>query len=267
MENLALWDRAATVPAKYLKKIVGGRLSGKSDINPQWRYKTMTELFGPCGVGWKFTIDRQWIEPGPDGQVFAFVNISLFVRGPDGWSDPIPGTGGHFLVEKESKGLHANDEAFKMATTDALGVGMKMLGVAAEVYLGNWNGSKYITEEVGGPQGGAFGGLPAPPANARPATPKQSPKPAPSAGSRSAPTKPTPPAFSWSRATSLERRDYVLQRIATLAASPDSKAAVDQLKLMSTKIKAEDFEEADMAAIAGAMSRAEEDLIARSEGG
>jgi len=33
-----------------------------------------------------------------------------------------------------------------MATTDALGTAMKMLGVAAEVYLGNWDGSKYVNQ-------------------------------------------------------------------------------------------------------------------------
>lgn len=32
-----------------------------------------------------------------------------------------------------------------MATTDALSVAMKMLGVAAEIYLGNFDGSKYKT--------------------------------------------------------------------------------------------------------------------------
>ena len=31
-----------------------------------------------------------------------------------------------------------------MATTDALGVAMKHLGVAADVYMGLWDGSKYI---------------------------------------------------------------------------------------------------------------------------
>jgi hypothetical protein len=75
--------------------------------------------------------------------VFAFVDILLYVKDGDKWADPIPGTGGSMLVELETGGLHASDEAFKMATTDALGVAMKMLGVAADVYSGLWDGTKY----------------------------------------------------------------------------------------------------------------------------
>lgn len=47
------------------------------------------------------------------------------------------------LVAQESSGLHANDEGYKMAITDALGTAVKMLGVAADVYAGKWDGSKY----------------------------------------------------------------------------------------------------------------------------
>jgi len=149
MSNLLTWNLLKAPPATALRKIGAGRLSGKTDINPMWRYKAMTEVFGPCGIGWKFTVDRQWTEPGPEGQVFAFVNVSLFVKTDvSGWSEAIPGSGGSMLVDKESKGLHASDEAFKMATTDALSVAMKMLGVAAEVYMGNWDGSKYINQDA-----------------------------------------------------------------------------------------------------------------------
>ena len=40
------------------------------------------------------------------------------------------------LIAKEKNGLHCNDEAFKMATTDALSVASKHIGVAASVYMG-----------------------------------------------------------------------------------------------------------------------------------
>ena len=47
------------------------------------------------------------------------------------------------LVEKEKAGLHFNDEAYKMAETDALSVAMKALGVGANIYSGMSDGSKY----------------------------------------------------------------------------------------------------------------------------
>jgi hypothetical protein len=146
MQNMDIWNAVARPPKTVLKQITAGRIKGKSDINPQWRYQIMSEQFGMCGVGWKFTIDRLWTEPGDKGVVFAFAQISVYVKVDGVWSDAIPGVGGHQLLEDEAKGLHNNDEAFKMATTDALGVAMKMLGVAAEVYLGNFDGSKYKTD-------------------------------------------------------------------------------------------------------------------------
>ncbi|MFH4181117.1 hypothetical protein WDA55_23970, partial [Acinetobacter baumannii] len=40
--------------------------------------------------------------------------------------------------------LVAIDEGYKKAVTDALGVAFKAIGVAADVYLGNFDGSKYL---------------------------------------------------------------------------------------------------------------------------
>lgn len=142
-DNLEIWSSLSKPPATALRQITGGRLNGKTDIKPQWRYQAMTEKFGPCGIGWKYTIDKLWTEQGADGQVFAFALVSVFVKWSGEWSEAIPGQGGSMLVEKEKAGLFSSDEGFKMAITDALSVSLKMLGVAAEVYMGNWDGSKF----------------------------------------------------------------------------------------------------------------------------
>lgn len=144
MSNLENWDKLARPPVDALKQIKGGRLSGMTDINPQWRYKAMTEVYGQCGQGWNYEIVRTWTESGPDGQVCAFAQVNLFV----GQRAPIPGIGGSMLVAKESSGLRTNDEAYKMAITDALSVAMKMLGVGADIYMGRWDGSKYKDGEA-----------------------------------------------------------------------------------------------------------------------
>ena len=178
-DNLRIWNQCKEVPIQYLKQIQAGRLKGKSDISPQWRMRIMTEMYGPCGVGWKYTIDRLWTEKGHGEEVFAFAQISLYIKDGDTWSEPIPGIGGHFLIEQESRGPHNNDEAYKMATTDALGVAMKALGVAADIYLGLFDGSKYMKEAnkeghvprqaAGSPKPSEAGSTPAPSANPSPA--------------------------------------------------------------------------------------------------
>ena len=137
------WDTLKTPPASALKKIGGGRLSGMTDINPQWRWQKLTEVFGPCGSGWYYKITRLWTEPGSDGQVMAFAMVELIISG---YEFPIPGVGGSMLIVNEKNGPHNNDEAFKMAITDAIGTAAKMIGLGADIYMGKWDGSKYKEE-------------------------------------------------------------------------------------------------------------------------
>lgn len=147
-ENMQIWNAVSRPPKESLKQIGGGRLKGKTEINPQWRYEIMTQVFGVCGVGWKIEIKRLWTEPGfqpsaGPGEVFAFAEVHVFIKQDGDWSDPIPGVGGNLLIESERAGMHNNDEAFKMAITDAIGTAIKMLGVGSEIYAGRWDGSKY----------------------------------------------------------------------------------------------------------------------------
>lgn len=151
MSNTRYWDALKRPPEGALKKINGGRLSGKTDISPQWRVQAMTEQFGPVGIGWTYEIVKLWTEAGGD-EVFAFAQVNLTYKDGDEWSEPVPGVGGSKLMQMEKSGLYANDEGFKMAVTDALSVAMKALGVAADIYLGLWDGSKYTDERTDTPQ-------------------------------------------------------------------------------------------------------------------
>jgi len=134
MDNLAIYDKVKSVPDNAKKPILGGRLKGKTDINPMWRIKTLTEQFGAVGFGWYTEIIKQWQEIGANGEIASFVNINLFIKSGDEWSKPIVGTGGSMFVAKESSGLYTSDECYKMAYTDAIIVACKMLGVGADVY-------------------------------------------------------------------------------------------------------------------------------------
>lgn len=140
--NLEIWDKVRAVPQNAQKEITGGRLKGKTDINPMWRIKALTEQFGVCGVGWKYVITNKWTEKGFGDEIAAFVDIDLFVKQDNKWSEAIPGTGGSMLVAKEKNGPYTSDECFKMALTDAISVACKALGFGADIY---WQGdrSKY----------------------------------------------------------------------------------------------------------------------------
>ena len=112
MNNLELYNKFKSVPDSAKKAITAGRLKGKTDINPMWRIKMLTEQFGPCGVGWYPEIVDQWIEQGADGTAMAFVKINLFVKIDGEWSKPIVGIGGSMAIAKESNGKYTDDEQY-----------------------------------------------------------------------------------------------------------------------------------------------------------
>ena len=133
MSNMDIYDSFRVTPKEAQKEIAGGRLRGFTDINPMYRIQKLTEKFGPCGIGWYYEPVKKWIEQAGD-EVMAFVDISLFIKVDGEWSKPIAGTGGSALYAMEKGGLKASDECFKMATTDAISVACKQLGIGADVY-------------------------------------------------------------------------------------------------------------------------------------
>jgi hypothetical protein len=143
MENLSIYNAVRVVPKEAQKEIKGGRLKGMTDINPMWRIKALTEQFGACGIGWKYEIVNKWVETAmAKDEITANVEINLYIKVDDKWSEPIPGVGGSMLVANERNGLYVNDECYKMALTDAISVACKALGMGADIYWGNDN-TKY----------------------------------------------------------------------------------------------------------------------------
>lgn len=141
INNKEIWDRCKRPPETALKKIESGTLKGMTDINPQWRYEIMTEMFGTCGYGWGYTIDKLWTEQA-DNELLCFALVTVWYDSKD---QTIQGCGGSKLIEYFSQKQYSrnSDEGFKMAITDALSTALKMLGVGADIYARKWDGSKY----------------------------------------------------------------------------------------------------------------------------
>lgn len=143
-ENMRIYEAARAVPKEAQKPFNNGKFSG-TDIAPMWRLKKLTELFGPSGIGWYTEITRMdTLEV--DGEIFAIVNINLYIKdaqNESGWSKPIFGTGGNKLLTKTRSGTMTSDEGFKMAYTDAISVACKALGIGADIYFANDKSSKY----------------------------------------------------------------------------------------------------------------------------
>ena len=139
-DNLHLWNKWCAPPQDALKAITGGRLQGMTDISPIWRFKALTEQFGPCGEGWGYSIVELWTVPGASGEVTAFARVDLWLRhhaDPAATHSFIQGIGGAKMISNERNGLHTDDDCYKKAVTDAISVAAKALGVGANIYAGH----------------------------------------------------------------------------------------------------------------------------------
>lgn len=143
--NLEIWNKVKQPPTGALKQINFGYLKGKSDINPQWRIMAMTQAFGMVGHGWTYRIVRTWSEEAADKSVMCFAEVAVKTKHDGVWGEEFSGIGGSEIVELAKGVPKANDEGYKKAVTDALGVAFKAVGVAADIYFGNYDGSKYLS--------------------------------------------------------------------------------------------------------------------------
>ena len=111
MEKKAIdiYESLAQPPKSALRQIEAGKLKGKTDINPQWRYKAMTEAFGLVGIGWKYEVRKLWTEQGAGAEKLAFAQVAVYIKDGDTWSDPIEGIGGSRLVQLEKGAAVSND--------------------------------------------------------------------------------------------------------------------------------------------------------------
>lgn len=167
-DNMSIYEAFRHTPETAKKVITDGKLKGKTDINPVWRIEMLTKQFGPIGQGWNYKVTRtEYLAVPQREEIMCFVDILLYYKTDEGWSEPIYGTGGSMLVENfRTAGLKSNDDGYKMALTDAISVACKQLGMAADVYWAAGE-SKYTR-----PAPAIVPDEPKPKAEAKPATRK-----------------------------------------------------------------------------------------------
>lgn len=144
--NLIIYEEGRSVPQEAQRPFSNGSFSG-TDINPMWRIKKLTELFGPTGFGWYTEVLSERAETYGD-TVMAIVDINLYVKVGDEWSKPIFGTGGNLLVQVTKSGAKPSDEGYKKAYTDALGIACKALGIGADIWYSKDPTSKYSDKYI-----------------------------------------------------------------------------------------------------------------------
>ena len=136
-DNLQLWNHVfATDPSQTKGFKRQGGFSGTA-IKPLYLTQKATALWGPMGDAWgaetvEYLIHRDAV----------YLKARLWYPGKNGRAT-IEHWGGDVLMKGEGK---PNDEAFKMAFTDAIGKCLVQLGFSADVHLGLFDDSKYVQD-------------------------------------------------------------------------------------------------------------------------
>lgn len=144
-ENKALWKRAFVTDPKAVKPITGKQYSGNSP-KPYWIVERLTDEFGPCGIGWGFTILSERFERFSDTDTLhvAVVRLWYVLDGKRGEFEQVGQTKGSY---KSSAGKFIVDEdAPKKSVTDALVKCASYLGFAGDIFSGMWDDSKYVAQ-------------------------------------------------------------------------------------------------------------------------
>ena len=148
-ENLTLWHAVEKTPLEHVKPITGKSYSGNSP-KPHYLIRKATETFGPCGIGWGFTVEERiedgaWIAEGFYEKLhIAKVRVWFKWGGERGEVEHIGGT--VFSGRRKNGQAFSDEDAPKKSVTDALVKALSMIGFAGDIFMGRYDDSKYVAE-------------------------------------------------------------------------------------------------------------------------
>lgn len=145
MNTKQLWNKVCMTDPKAVKPITGKQYSGNSP-KPYWIVERLTDEFGPCGIGWGFTILSERFERFSDTDTLhvAVVRLWYVLDGQRGELEQVGQTKASYVTSKGSFML--DEDAPKKSVTDALVKCASYLGFAGDIFSGRWDDSKYVAE-------------------------------------------------------------------------------------------------------------------------
>jgi hypothetical protein len=148
-DNLKLWHQVEKTPIEHTKNITGKSYKGTSP-KPHYLVQKATETFGPCGIGWGFSVEER-IESGAmiaDGffEKMHIAKVKVWYKW-GGERGEVEHIGGTVFSGKYASGKTFTDEdAPKKSVTDALVKALSMIGFAGDIFMGRYDDSKYLQE-------------------------------------------------------------------------------------------------------------------------
>lgn len=154
--NMRIWDQVSTTDTKYTKaaKVDGQNITS---LNGTAMIMKATEVFGPAGFGFGWTVLEERYDQG--AEIFSGEGDKRFSLGHAlnhtvkilFWAE-IDGKRGQFeqygctkYLYKSTYGTSTDPEAPKKSLTDAIKKSLSMFGFSADVFLGLFDDSEYVS--------------------------------------------------------------------------------------------------------------------------
>ncbi|HEB1981955.1 TPA: transcription termination factor [Yersinia enterocolitica] len=170
-ENLHIWKSVQRTDPRFTKPVEGAGYVATS-INAEYMFMRATEVFGPIGEGWGYTIlEEKMLSGAPMSETIYDDNKKYvgnrLIRDADGtliceqnhsikiqfWYSiegdvrgEIESYGATPYMYKTNKGIKADSEVIKKSLTDAIKKALSMLGFSADVWLGMHDNPEYKAE-------------------------------------------------------------------------------------------------------------------------
>lgn len=156
-KNMQIWERVEKTDTRYTKKAeVGGQKI--TSLNGTAMIMKATEVFGPVGIGFGWTIVEERFDKGSemvmgegDKRVVLGVELNHTIKikfwfDLEGKRGEIEQYGCTRYLYKSKYGTTTDGEAPKKSLTDAIKKSLSMLGFSADVFLGLFDDDEYVKQ-------------------------------------------------------------------------------------------------------------------------
>ena len=150
MNGLELWNKLELTDERYTKRFDRGNFKGTA-VDPVYNIKRVTELLGPVGFAWGWHVVKdELVTFGPAEEPTWIHNcvVRAWFRQADGGVREVEHVGCTIAARHVGRGPNrrfmVDDEYAKKSVTDALSKIMVSLGASADIWLGRFDGNKYV---------------------------------------------------------------------------------------------------------------------------
>jgi hypothetical protein len=165
--NMRIWDQVDTTDPSATKNFTGmGGFKGTA-IKPTYLMRKATEIFGPCGEGWGWTVledrfdegaplsapTKEWPEAPLINAKLHTLKIQLWYLGKEGQKCTVEHYGHTPFVLLQQGKIITDWEAAKKSLTDAIGKCLQPLGFSADIHMGMQLPASALREFVDSPHG------------------------------------------------------------------------------------------------------------------